>query len=44
MDTFGAKEGWLVIFDRSPKKPWSKKITWSTEKVAGGRIIHVVGC
>jgi hypothetical protein len=44
MDAFGAKEGWLVIFDRGPKKPWSKKITWSTEKLAGGKTIHVVGC
>jgi hypothetical protein len=44
MDAFGAKEGWLLIFDRGPKKPWSKKIAWSTEKLPGGRIIHVVGC
>jgi hypothetical protein len=44
MDAFGAKVGWLLIFDRNPKKPWSKKITWSTEKLADGKIIHVVGC
>jgi hypothetical protein len=44
MDAFGAKEGWLLLFDRNPKKPWSKKIAWSTEKVAGGGTIHVVGC
>ncbi|MDR1536042.1 MAG: ATP-binding protein, partial [Planctomycetota bacterium] len=44
MDAFGAKIGWLIVFDRSPKKPWTKKISWDTEKLAGGRTIHVVGC
>ncbi|MDR1519914.1 MAG: ATP-binding protein, partial [Planctomycetota bacterium] len=44
MDAFGAKEGWLVIFDRGTKKSWTRKIAWSTEKLAGGRTIHVVGC
>ena len=44
MDSCGAPEGWLVVFDRGPKKPWAKKISWSARKVSGGRTIHVVGC
>ena len=44
MDRCGATEGWLVIFDRNPKKSWNEKITWSTESGPGGKIIHVVGC
>ena len=44
MDKCEAKEGWLVIFDRDPEKPWEEKITWSTESVQGGKIIHVLGC
>jgi hypothetical protein len=44
MDGCGAKEGWLVIFDRSSKKSWQKKLTWTTKKLEGGKVIHVVGC
>ena len=44
MTRCGAMEGWLVIFDRNPKKSWDEVITWSTETRPDGRIIHVVGC
>jgi len=43
LDRTGATEGWLVIFDRMTKKPWSRKISWKTE-VSEGKTLHVVGC
>ncbi len=42
MDTCGAKEGWLVIFDRRPERPWDERIFWRTVQ-RDGRTIHVVG-
>ena len=42
MDACGAVEGWLVIFDRRPRRSWSRRITWRTVK-SGPRTIHVVG-
>ncbi|MDR1827418.1 MAG: type I restriction enzyme HsdR N-terminal domain-containing protein, partial [Methylobacteriaceae bacterium] len=44
MDTCGATEGWLVIFDRNAKKPWSKRIYWTTETLPDGGTAHIVGC
>ena len=38
MDTLGEKTGWLVIFDRSNKRNWDKKIFWKTEKNKGKTI------
>jgi len=43
MDKVGSNTGWLVIFDRSPKKPWGKKIYTRVEK-AGGKRVTIVGC
>jgi len=43
MDKVGSDTGWLVVFDRDPKKPWSKKIYTRVEK-AGGKKVTVVGC
>jgi hypothetical protein len=43
LDTNGEKEGWLVIFDRSPKKKWEEKIYWNITEF-DGKTIHVVGC
>jgi len=42
MDLCGAKEGWLVIFDRRPKRTWDERIFWRTVE-RDGRTIHVVG-
>ncbi len=42
MDACGAKEGWLVIFDRRPKRSWKLRIFWRTVQ-RDGRTIHVVG-
>jgi hypothetical protein len=44
MDSCGAREGWLVIFDRTPDKPWEEKISWDSESLPGGRTIQVAGC
>ncbi|MDJ0839037.1 MAG: AAA-like domain-containing protein [Acidobacteriota bacterium] len=43
LDTLGLKEGWLILFDRDPNKPWEEKITWNTES-RRGKAIHIVGC
>jgi len=43
MDGCGAREGWLVIFDRRPDIPWDARIGWKTVE-REGRTIHVVGC
>jgi hypothetical protein len=43
MDKVGSNTGWLVVFDRDPKKSWSKKIYTRVEKV-GEKRVTVVGC
>jgi hypothetical protein len=43
MDTLGAKEGWLVIFDRRVQTQWNAKIYLKTEKIEG-KTVTVVGC
>jgi hypothetical protein len=43
MDKVGAREGWLVIFDRESGKSWDEKIYWKTQKLSQGRI-HIAGC
>jgi hypothetical protein len=44
MDGCGAREGWLVIFDRDPDRTWDGKISWATESLPDGRTAHIVGC
>ncbi|MDR1828784.1 MAG: AAA-like domain-containing protein [Methylobacteriaceae bacterium] len=44
MDTCGASEGWLVIFDRDQTKPWEERIYWVTETLPDGSTVHIVGC
>ena len=43
-DLCGAKEGWLVLFDRTPGHDWDDRITWETRQDAAGRTLHLVGC
>jgi hypothetical protein len=43
IDESGAPAGWLVVFDRNPKKPRDEKAFWKTVD-RGGKTIHVVGC
>ncbi|GAP73471.1 hypothetical protein SAMD00024442_93_5 [Candidatus Symbiothrix dinenymphae] len=43
MDTVGAKEGWLLIFDRRPEIDWDAKIYLKTEEV-GDKTVSIVGC
>jgi hypothetical protein len=43
MDTLGCKEGWLVIFDRTPNKSWDEKIYTKTVTTKTGKTIAVVG-
>ncbi|GHT50571.1 hypothetical protein AGMMS49982_06120 [Bacteroidia bacterium] len=43
MDTVGAKEGWLIIFDRRPDIDWDAKIYLKTETVEG-KTVTIVGC
>ncbi|MDR0621461.1 MAG: hypothetical protein LBJ61_06265, partial [Deltaproteobacteria bacterium] len=44
MDPLLVDEGWLIVFDRATGKTWKEKITWKTEKMPSGQVIHVVGC
>jgi hypothetical protein len=43
METIGAGEGWLMVFDQDRLKPWSERSSWVTVKFRG-LTIHVVGC
>jgi hypothetical protein len=43
MERVGSKEGWVVIFDRTPKKSWSKKLYMKEVKQAGKKIT-IFGC
>jgi hypothetical protein len=42
MDTYGCSEGWLAIFDRSPKTKWDDKIYIQKETI-DGKTITIVG-
>jgi Holliday junction resolvase len=44
LDISGAKEGWLIYFDRDTKKKWEEKIYWRTEIFPNDLTIHFVGC
>jgi hypothetical protein len=44
MDKIGSKEGWVVIFDRTPKKSWSKKLYVKEVKQSAGKKITIFGC
>ncbi|MDR1164849.1 MAG: hypothetical protein LBO66_03080 [Deltaproteobacteria bacterium] len=43
MDTCGASEGWLVVFDKDFGAPIKGGLTWETLDYKG-RTINVVGC
>ena len=43
MERVGSKEGWIVIFDRTPKKSWSKKLYVKEVKQIGKKIT-IFGC
>jgi len=43
MERVGSKEGWIVIFDRTPKKSWSKKLYMKEIKLTGKKVT-VFGC
>ena len=42
MDRLGAAAGHLVVFDRSPERPWEEKI-YRREETFGGRTVTVWG-
>jgi len=44
MERVGSKEGWVVIFDRTPKKSWSKKLYIKEVKQSAGKKITIFGC
>jgi len=43
MERVGSKDGWVVIFDRTPKKSWSKKL-YTREIKQAGKKITIFGC
>ena len=42
MDTFGSKDGWLLIFNRKPEISWDEKIYYKQEKI-NDKVINVFG-
>nr|AGS51755.1 hypothetical protein [uncultured bacterium contig00046] len=44
MERVGSKEGWVVIFDRTPKKSWSKKLYAKEIKITGRKKVTIFGC
>jgi hypothetical protein len=44
MERVGSKEGWVVIFDRTPKKSWSKKLYAKEVKLANRKKVTIFGC
>ena len=44
MERVGSKEGWVVIFDRTPKKSWSKKLYMKEVKQKAGKKVTIFGC
>ncbi|MDR1299992.1 MAG: AAA-like domain-containing protein [Oscillospiraceae bacterium] len=42
MDVYGAREGWLAIFDRSTGKSWDEKI-YMVKEAVDGKTVTVVG-
>jgi hypothetical protein len=42
MDVYGAREGWLAIFDRDTGASWDEKI-YMVKESAGGKTVTVVG-
>ncbi|MCZ0941456.1 MAG: hypothetical protein OXJ53_00175 [Gammaproteobacteria bacterium] len=42
MDRCAANEGHLVVFDRTPDKPWDDKV-FQRKATVGSRAVHVWG-
>jgi hypothetical protein len=42
MDVYGATEGWLALFDRTPHTPWDEKI-YMERRTIDGKTVTVVG-
>jgi hypothetical protein len=42
MDSLGAKEGWLLLFEVQSNVPWENRLKWES-LARDGRTIHVVG-
>ncbi|MDR2669115.1 MAG: ATP-binding protein [Desulfovibrio sp.] len=40
----GARDGWLVIFDRDPVKAWVDDLSWETDALPDGGTLHIVRC
>jgi hypothetical protein len=43
MERMGSKEGWVVIFDKTSKKSWSKKL-YIKEIKKTGKKVTIFGC
>jgi hypothetical protein len=42
MDVYGATEGWLALFDRTPQTPWDEKI-YMERRTIDGKAVTIVG-
>jgi hypothetical protein len=42
MDVYGAAEGWLALFDRTPHTPWDERI-YMEKQIVDGKTVTIVG-
>jgi hypothetical protein len=42
MDVYGATEGWLALFDRTPQTSWDEKI-YMEERIIDGKTVTIIG-
>jgi hypothetical protein len=42
MDVYGATEGWLALFDRTPQTPWGERI-YMERRIVNGKTVTIVG-
>jgi hypothetical protein len=42
LDSLGHPEGWLLLFDQRPGRPWSERL-WREDRLVNGHILHLIG-
>jgi Holliday junction resolvase len=42
MESSGAKEGWIMVFEQNRMKPWEERKSWVTKSYQG-YTIHIIG-
>lgn len=42
LDSIGASEGWLIVFDQRPNRSWEDRL-WAREVTREGKRLHLIG-